>query len=193
MDGMNTNWILGGILLLLGATILKTMQAKGTFQTLLMGFTFCWSTLVAIHLWWPAIAALEAAGLGGLEQSHLALAAYWCAALAAAIPGVALLFWLRGYQTTFPLLVDGALLWGTAILTAVWCACLVLMSLSLYAPAPNAGDSDEEATRVTHARAVLARMPPRLYLHLAAAVTRPEQSAARLARLPAAARGLLPP
>gem|GEM_PF-1968428 len=186
---MNTEWVLGGVLLLLGAAILKTMQSKGSFQTLLMGFTFCWSTVVAIHVWQPLTAVLGRAGLEDVANgAQVALAAYWAGALIAALPGLVLLFQLRSYRTTFPPLVDGALLWGTALLTTAWCACLLLMSLQLWAPA--ATNDAAETTRAAHIRTVLTRTPPRLYIRLAARFG-PTTRTGRREHLPAAVRELL--
>ncbi len=173
---MNYQWIAGGTTLLACTLLLKLLQQRGSFQTLIISFIFAWSTFAAFHFWGTFQNILTYFFQPELDEKLLTVGTYWLSFVVAALPGLVLFkTWIRNYKTTFPPLIDGLILWTLSTTTSIIFLFLVLMSTSISGVHAKT-DGKIPAEKVLQK---LAKVPIQLYLAAADYGTEEEESGSR--------------
>jgi len=139
---MRFEWVIGGVVLIGCALVLKKQREQGSFQCLISTFTLAWSLALAMHYWDYAVTTSALLPFGGLTPQTTVLIAFWLAFISGTIPSLLLLrFWIKKFSTTFPPIVDALIVALCPLVSAVAFFCLIFMSIAIQAQDPAQFDT----------------------------------------------------
>ena len=181
--GMQTQLVLGGVVVLIVALSAKTMMGRSAFQRVPVAFTVLWASLVAWHFWGLGITLVQMVP-GGMGSEELqVLGGFWLAFVLGVVPGFFMIHsWMRNWEPSLPRwfgTVAGNL---APVLVGVLLGAHVLMCAELAVPKVQAMVAKQETPGRLLGKA--SRFSLRTYSRLAARICGMSPADVRQDRVP---------
>jgi len=167
--GIQTQLVLGGVVVLIIALAAKTMMGRSAFQRIPVAFTVLWASLLAWHFWGLGISLIQMVP-GGMGSEELqTLGGFWLVFVLGVVPGYFMIHsWMRNWEPSLPRWFEAVSGNLALLLVGVLLGAHVLMCAELAVPKVQEMVAEAETPGRLLGKA--SRFPLRTYSRLAARV-----------------------